>query len=82
VHPYSFASLLIPLQTLLWDFNMLPRDYYQGESSLALPSLNLQFLTFPDYLLRNFTLFRLETTSAPLDVARVMLNACRKGEKA
>ncbi len=25
---------------------------------LALPKLNMQFLTFPDYLLRNFNLFR------------------------
>jgi intron-binding protein aquarius len=29
---------------------------------LALPKLNLQFLTFSDYLLRNFHLFRLEAT--------------------
>jgi len=29
---------------------------------LALPKLNLQFLTLHDYLLRNFNLFRLEST--------------------
>ena len=29
---------------------------------LALPKLNLQYLTFHDYLLRNFNLFRLEST--------------------
>ena len=29
---------------------------------LALPKLNLQFLTLHDYLLRNFELFRLEST--------------------
>ena len=29
---------------------------------LALPKLNLQFLTLGDYLLRNFNLFRLEAT--------------------
>jgi hypothetical protein len=33
-----------------------------GEGPLALPKLNLQFLTFHDYLLRNFNLFRLEST--------------------
>jgi Intron-binding protein aquarius N-terminus len=33
-----------------------------GEACLALPKLNLQFLTFHDYLLRNFNLFRLEAT--------------------
>ena len=34
----------------------------QGETCLALPKLNLQFLTAHDYLLRNFSLFRLEAT--------------------
>lgn len=29
---------------------------------LALPKLNLQFLTLHDYLLRDFNLFRLEST--------------------
>jgi len=29
---------------------------------LALPKLNLQFLTLHDYLLKNFHLFRLEST--------------------
>ena len=29
---------------------------------LALPKLNLQFLTLHDYLLRNLTLFQLEST--------------------
>lgn len=29
---------------------------------LALPKLNLQFLSFHDYLLRNFILFQLEST--------------------
>lgn len=33
-----------------------------GETCLALPKLNLQFLTAHDYLLRNFNLFRLEAT--------------------
>ena len=30
--------------------------------TLALPKLNLQFLTLHDYLLRNLNLFRLEST--------------------
>lgn len=33
---------------------------HAGEGCLALPKLNLQFLTPHDYLLRNFNLFRLE----------------------
>lgn len=38
----------------------MPSDHYNNESPLALPKLNLQFLTAHDYLLRNFHLFRLE----------------------
>jgi hypothetical protein len=34
--------------------------HYSGAAPLALPKLNLQFLSPPDYLLRNFHLFRLE----------------------
>ena len=40
---------------------MIPTDEYNGEHCLALPKLNLQFLTFHDYLLRNYDLFRLES---------------------
>ena len=47
---------------ILWDENIVPNDYYYGDGCLALPKLNLQFLTLHDYLLRNFILFRLEST--------------------
>ena len=40
----------------------MPAALVAGESCLALPKLNLQFLTAHDYLLRNFSLFRLEAT--------------------
>lgn len=40
---------------------MVKTEYYTGEHCLALPKLNLQFLTMHDYLLRNFNLFRLES---------------------
>jgi len=43
----------------MWDENVVPSDNASLDS-LALPKLNLQFLTLQDYLLRNFTLFRLE----------------------
>nr|WJH19508.1 RNA helicase aquarius [Euglena gracilis] len=56
------ALPLYPSEKLLWDFNMVPEMVYQFEAPLALPKLNLQFLTFHDYLLRNFNLFRLEST--------------------
>lgn len=41
---------------------MVKTQFYSGDSPLALPKLNLQFLTIHDYLLRNFNLFRLEST--------------------
>lgn len=53
---------LYPNEDVLWDENLVPSINYTGEGCLALPKLNLQFLTFHDYLLRNFNLFRLEST--------------------
>lgn len=55
------AKSLYPDETLLWDANAVPNSNFTGEAPLALPKLNLQFLTFHDHLLRNFTLFRLES---------------------
>ncbi|XP_017062116.1 RNA helicase aquarius isoform X1 [Drosophila ficusphila] len=53
---------LYPTEQIIWDENIVPSQYYTGDSCLALPKLNLQFLTLHDYLLRNFNLFRLEST--------------------
>merc|ERR1719446_1674262 len=53
---------LYPTEKLIWDPNLVPEEHYSGDYSLALPKLNLQFLTIHDYLLRNFNLFRLEST--------------------
>lgn len=50
---------IFPTEGLLWNDNVIPSDEYNGERPLALPKLNLQFLTFYDYLLRNYDLFRL-----------------------
>jgi intron-binding protein aquarius len=55
------AKSLYPDEKLLWDTNAVPDSTFTGESPLALPKLNLQFLSFHDHLLRNFTLFRLES---------------------
>ena len=49
-------------EEFIWDEGLVPGEYYQGETPLALPKLNLQFLTLHDYLLRNFKLFQLEST--------------------
>ena len=56
------ASPLFPTEQIIWDPNLVPEEHYDGDYSLALPKLNLQFLTIHDYLLRNFDLFRLEST--------------------
>lgn len=53
---------LYPTELIIWDENLVPSDFYHGDNCLALPKLNLQFLTLHDYLLRNFNLFRLEST--------------------
>ena len=45
-----------------WDTAVVPSVDYVNDSCLALPKLNLQFLTLTDYLMRNFNLFRLEAT--------------------
>ena len=49
---------LYPTERVLWDEGQIPSDNYTGERCLALPKLNLQFLTLHDYLLRTFNLFR------------------------
>lgn len=54
------AMPLYPTEGLLWDTTQIPTAAYSGERPLALPKLNLQFLSPADYLLRNFHLFRLE----------------------
>lgn len=53
---------LYPTEKIVWDENIVPSEYFSGEGCLALPKLNLQFLTLYDYLFRNFNLFRLEST--------------------
>ena len=72
-YPSQLAALnlmpLYPTEDIIWNENIVPMenpngsDGRQSESGgLALPKLNLQFLTIHDYLLRNFNLFRLEST--------------------
>ncbi|CEP09725.1 hypothetical protein [Parasitella parasitica] len=53
---------LYPDESTLFDDNLVATQFYAGDRPLALPKLNLQFLTLFDYLLRNFTLFRLESS--------------------
>ncbi|KAK2717182.1 hypothetical protein QYM36_007331, partial [Artemia franciscana] len=53
---------LYPTEEIIWNEALVPNEYFSGDACLALPKLHLQFLTLHDYLLRNFNLFRLETT--------------------
>eukprot|EP01064_Diplonema_japonicum_P036639 TRINITY_DN8313_c0_g1_i2.p1 TRINITY_DN8313_c0_g1~~TRINITY_DN8313_c0_g1_i2.p1 ORF type:complete len:1319 (+),score=327.48 TRINITY_DN8313_c0_g1_i2:52-4008(+) len=52
---------LYPDESVLWNTSMTPSESYTGNSPLALPKLNLQFLSIQDYLLRNFKLIQLES---------------------
>ena len=44
---------LYPNEALLWDENLVPLGQFYGGKVMALPKLNLQFLTSHDYLLRS-----------------------------
>ncbi|KAI9296230.1 P-loop containing nucleoside triphosphate hydrolase protein [Neoconidiobolus thromboides FSU 785] len=51
---------LFPNESAIFDQSIIDNQFYNGEFPLALPKLNLQFLTLHDYLIRNFQLFRLD----------------------
>ena len=66
------SAPLYPTEELLWNENRVPNEFLSGDECLALPKLGLQFLTLQDYLMRNFTLFRLESTFEIRQVFTVM----------
>lgn len=69
------ALALYPTEEMIWDENVVPSDYHSASGQvLALPKLNLQFLTLHDYLLRNFELFRLESTCKRLCLSNLLLH--------
>lgn len=76
---------LYPDESLLWNPYLVPPGNIssQTSSTLALPKLNLQFLTFGDYLVRMFTLLRLESAyeirSGIVDVVKRMRPVSRPG---
>jgi intron-binding protein aquarius len=68
---------LYPSEELLWDQYQVPiGNTYSNDRPLALPKLNLQFLTVHDYLLRNFELFRFEIREDLIDSIRRMGPRC------
>jgi len=55
---------LYPTESVLWDHNLIPPTHFALRRSspvLSLPKLNTRFLSYQDYLLRNFELVRLES---------------------
>ena len=54
---------LYPTESILWDGNIIPPSSSKLRSNpvLALPKINRQFLSYQDYLMRNFELVRLES---------------------
>ncbi|KAL3916368.1 MAG: hypothetical protein SGILL_005212 [Bacillariaceae sp.] len=67
IPPYPTDQLrlypLYPTERVLWDLSVIPASSYQLRSTqvLSLPKLNSQYLSFQDYLMRNFELVRLES---------------------
>jgi intron-binding protein aquarius len=52
---------ILPTEKTLYDPSLLHTDDYDGSRPLAIPRLNLQYLTIGDFLWRAFTLYRLES---------------------
>eukprot|EP00392_Amoebophrya_sp_AT5.2_P000783 g784.t1 len=71
------ALPLFPAEDIVWDKHLVPDEHFQNDHALALPKLNLQFLTIHDYLLRNFHLFRLESTYSIRDDLRDVIPRMR-----
>jgi len=62
LHESYKDSALFPNEKILWQNDIIPRgNSFDGSSVLALPKLNLQYLTLHDCFYRNFTLFMLES---------------------
>lgn len=56
---HSYLDLpLIPNEKIIWNLKKIPTDL---TLYVNIPKLNLQFLSFNDYFLRNFELFRFES---------------------
>eukprot|EP01133_Synstelium_polycarpum_P013350 gene13350-15703_t len=64
-HKETMASLsLYPTERDLWEDELVGTDVsYRNERALALPKLGLQYLSFQDYLFRNYFLRRIEAAS-------------------
>ncbi|KAF2016247.1 DEAD helicases superfamily protein-like protein [Aaosphaeria arxii CBS 175.79] len=52
---------VLPTERILYESTFLRNESYNGTSPLAIPKLNLQYLTMGDFLWRSFILYRCET---------------------
>jgi len=52
---------ILPTETTLYEPTLLRNETYNGSQSLAIPKLNLQYLTVGDFLWRAFILYRCES---------------------
>ena len=51
---------ILPTESSLYDSSLLRNESYDGSRPLALPKLNLQYLSIGDFLWRSFVLYRCE----------------------
>ena len=52
---------LLPTEQTLYEPSFLRNEHYDGTHPLAIPKVNLQYLTIGDFLWRSFILFRCES---------------------
>lgn len=52
---------ILPTELTLYEETLLRNESYNGSRSLAIPKLNLQYLSIGDFLWRSFILFRCES---------------------
>lgn len=52
---------ILPTETALYEPSLLRNEHYDGSRSLAIPKLNLQYLSVGDFLWRSFVLYRCES---------------------
>lgn len=58
----TISSLsILPTETTLYEPTLLRNETYNGSHPLAIPKLNLQYLTVGDFLWRAFVLYRCES---------------------
>ncbi|KAL8912743.1 MAG: hypothetical protein Q9171_002282 [Xanthocarpia ochracea] len=52
---------ILPTEAALYEPTLLRNEHYDGSKSLAIPKLNLQYLSVGDFLWRSFVLYRCES---------------------